>query len=266
LPRGQTDFFINTCFISSKSYIISNRWANFIVEILEKVEGGIMDKVLVVEDEYKIRKIIRSYLQEKYDIYEAEDGQKALQLFNEKDFVLIILDLMLPKINGEEVCQKIRQVSDIPIIMLTAKSSEENKVEGFNYGADDYITKPFSPRELALRVNAVLRRTKNIEKAAVISLDNGEIKVYPEEMIVKRKDKNCELTSTEFKILMELINNANQVLSREQLADNVMGLEFSGFDRTIDAHIKNIRKKLDLDKDEYIVTVYGAGYKFTGDI
>jgi DNA-binding response OmpR family regulator len=173
---------------------------------------------------------------------------------------------MLPKISGEEVIQKIRQVSDIPVIMLTAKSSEENKVEGFNFGADDYITKPFSPRELALRVNAVLRRSKNIEKASVISLDNGELNIFPEEMTAKRKNKNCELTSTEFKILMELINNANQVLSREQLADNVMGLEFSGFDRTIDAHIKNIRKKLDLDKDEYIVTVYGAGYKFTGDI
>ncbi|MFW6001502.1 MAG: response regulator transcription factor [Halanaerobium sp.] len=225
-----------------------------------------MDNVLVVEDEYKIRKIIRSYLQEKYDIYEAEDGEKALQLFNEKDFDLIILDLMLPKISGEEVCKKIRQVSDIPIIMLTAKSSEENKVEGFNFGADDYITKPFSPRELALRVNAVLRRTKNIEKAAVISLDNGEIKVYPEKMIVKRNNKNCGLTSTEFKILMELINNANQVLTREQLADNVMGLEFSGVDRTIDAHIKNIRKKLELNKDEYIVTVYGVGYKFIGDL
>lgn len=225
-----------------------------------------MDKILVVEDEYKIRKIIKSYLQEKYDIYEAENGQKALNLFNDNDFVLIILDLMLPKISGEEVIQKIRQVSDIPVIMLTAKSSEENKVEGFNFGADDYITKPFSPRELALRVNAVLRRSKNIEKASVISLDNGELKIFPEEMTAKRENNNCELTSTEFKILMELINNANQVLNREQLADKVMGLEFSGFDRTIDAHIKNIRKKLALDKDEYIVTVYGAGYKFTGDI
>lgn len=225
-----------------------------------------MDKILVVEDEYKIRKIIKSYLQDKFDIFEAEDGEKALDLFNENNFVLIILDLMLPKISGEELCQKIRQVSDIPIIMLTAKSSEENKIDGFNFGADDYITKPFSPRELVMRVKAVLRRSRDTEKASVISLNNGEIKIYPEQMIVKRNNNNCELTSTEFKILMELINNANQVLSREQLADKVMGLEFSGFDRTIDAHIKNIRKKLKLDKDEYIVTVYGAGYKFSGDI
>lgn len=225
-----------------------------------------MERILVVEDEYKIRKIIRSYLEEKYEITEAENGEEALELFNKNNFDLIILDLMLPKVNGEEVCRKIRQVSDVAVIMLTAKSSEEDKIDGFNFGADDYITKPFSPRELALRVKAVLRRSKNVKNASVISLDDDKIQIYPEEMIVKKNNEDCGLTSTEFKILMELINNANQVLSRDQLADKVMGLEFSGFDRTIDAHIKNIRKKLNLDKDEYIVTVYGAGYKFTGDI
>lgn len=225
-----------------------------------------MDKILVVEDEYKIRKIINSYLKDDYLISEAEDGKEALKLFADDEFDLIILDLMLPEISGEEVCQKIRQVSETPIIMLTAKSSEENKIEGFNYGADDYLTKPFSPRELLVRIKAILRRSSSKEKASIISLSDGEIKIYPEEMIAKKNNKDCELTTTEFKILMELINNANQVLSREQLADNVMGLEFSGFDRTIDAHIKNIRKKLKLAKDQYIVTVYGAGYKFTGDI
>lgn len=225
-----------------------------------------MERILLVEDEYKIRKIVRSYLENEYEILEAENGEEALELFNKNNFDLIILDLMLPKINGEEVCRKIRQVSDVAVIMLTAKSSEEDKVDGFNYGADDYITKPFSPRELALRVKAVLRRSKNVKNASVISLDDGKIEIYPEEMIVKKDNQDCGLTSTEFKILMELIKNANQVLSRDQLADKVMGLEFSGFDRTIDAHIKNIRKKMNLDKDEYIVTVYGAGYKFTGDI
>ena len=225
-----------------------------------------MQKILIVEDEYKIRKIIKSYLKKDYIIIEAEDGKKAAALFNQEDLDLIILDLMLPKLSGEELIQKIRQVSDIPVIMLTAKSSEENKLDGFNYGADDYLTKPFSPRELAVRVKAVLRRSQDREKAAVISLNQGKIKVYPEEMTVLKDSSDCGLTSTEFKILMELINNANQVLSREQLADKVMGLEFSGFDRTIDAHIKNIRKKLGLDKNEYILTVYGAGYKFSGDI
>lgn len=225
-----------------------------------------MEKILVVEDEMKIRKIIKSYLQDEYHISEAVDGEEALNIFKSENFDLIILDLMLPKISGEEVCQKIRQISEIPIIMLTAKSTEEDKISGFNYGADDYLTKPFSPRELLVRTRAILRRSGSMEKASIISLNSGEFKIYPDEMTVKKEDKDCELTSTEFKILMTLINNAGQVLSRDQLADKVMGLEFSGFDRTIDAHIKNIRKKMGLEKDQYIVTVYGAGYKFTGDL
>ncbi|RAK11185.1 DNA-binding response OmpR family regulator [Halanaerobium saccharolyticum] len=225
-----------------------------------------MEKILVVEDEAKIRKIIRSYLKEDYEISEAVNGQEGLELFKDSYFDLIILDLMLPEISGEKVCQKIRQISEIPIIMLTAKSSEQNKIEGFNYGADDYLTKPFSPRELLVRTKAILRRSRNQEKAGIIILNDGEYKIYHEEMIVKKDNSDCQLTSTEFKILMVLINNAGQVLSREQLADKVMGLEFSGFDRTIDVHIKNIRKKMQLEKDQYIVTVYGAGYKFTGDI
>lgn len=225
-----------------------------------------MEKILVVEDENKIRKIIKSYLQDEYQISEAVNGEEALNIYKNENFDLIILDLMLPKISGEEVCQKIRQVSEIPIIMLTAKSSEEDKIDGFNYGADDYLTKPFSPRELLARTRAILRRSGSKEKASIISLNNGEFKIYPDEMIVKKEEEDCELTSTEFKILLTLLNNAGQVLSREQLADKVMGLEFSGFDRTIDAHIKNIRKKMGLEKDQYIVTVYGAGYKFIGDL
>lgn len=225
-----------------------------------------MEKILIVEDEAKIRKVIKSYLKEDYKLTEAADGKIALELFKKNDFDLIILDLMLPKISGEELCQKIRQISEIPIIMLTAKSSEENKIEGFNYGADDYLTKPFSPRELLMRVKAILRRSSNRKKASIISLNKGEFKIFPEKMIVKKNNEDCKLTTTEFKILLALINNAGQVLNREQLADIVMGLEFSGFDRTIDAHIKNIRKKMGLEKNQYIVTVYGAGYKFIGDI
>lgn len=227
-----------------------------------------MKNILIIEDEAKIRKLIKSYLTGEYKISEADNGKKGLEIFSENNFDLIVLDLMLPEISGEEVCQKIRQISDIPIIMLTAKSSEEDKVNGFNYGADDYITKPFSPRELLMRIKAVLRRSSSDSKpqANIISLDEGNIKIYPEKMQVKKNNKDCELTTTEFKLLMSLVNNPNQVLSRNQLADKVMGLDFKGFDRTIDAHIKNIRNKLNLDKDQYIVTVYGAGYKFTGDI
>ena len=227
-----------------------------------------MKNILIIEDEIKIRKLIKSYLSEDFIISEADNGKKGLEIFSEDEFDLIVLDLMLPKISGEEVCQKIRQISDIPIIMLTAKSSEEDKVNGFNYGADDYLTKPFSPRELLMRIKAILRRSSNDTKrqANIISLNEGKIKIYPKKMQVKKNNKDCGLTTTEFKLLMALVNNANQVLSRDQLADKVMGLDFKGFDRTIDTHIKNIRNKLDLDKDQYIITVYGAGYKFTGDI
>ncbi|RCW51507.1 MULTISPECIES: response regulator transcription factor [unclassified Halanaerobium] len=226
------------------------------------------NKILIVEDEAKIRKLIKTYLEDSgFTTVEAEDGRKALDIFHSDNNIdFIVLDLMLPKISGEEVCQKIRQVSDIPILMLTAKSSEENKIEGFDYGADDYLTKPFSPRELTARIKAILRRTDmNKIKANILSFADGKIKIFPEEMRVLLNDSDVDLTNTEFKILLELVNNAGQVLSREQLADKVMGLEFNGFDRTIDAHIKNIRKKMELNKDEYIITVYGAGYKFVGD-
>jgi len=226
------------------------------------------NKILIVEDEAKIRKLIKTYLEDSgFTTVEAENGKKALDIFNSDNAIdFIVLDLMLPKISGEEVCKKIRQVSDIPILMLTAKSSEENKIEGFDYGADDYLTKPFSPRELTARIKAILRRT-DLDKmrANILSFADGKIKIFPEEITVLVNDSDINLTNTEFKILLELVNNAGQVLSREQLADKVMGLEFSGFDRTIDAHIKNIRKKMELNKDEYIITVYGAGYKFVGD-
>ncbi|MGM0601701.1 MAG: response regulator transcription factor [Bacillota bacterium] len=226
------------------------------------------NKILIVEDEAKIRKLIKTYLENSnFSAVEAENGRVALDIFNSDDNIdFIILDLMLPEISGEKVCQKIRQVSDIPILMLTAKSSEENKIEGFDFGADDYLTKPFSPKELIARVKAILRRTDFDKiKANILSFSDGNIKIYPEKMTVLLNDKNIDLTNTEFKILLELVNNAGQVLSREQLADKVMGLEFSGFDRTIDAHIKNIRKKMNFKKDQYIITVYGAGYKFVGD-
>lgn len=225
-----------------------------------------MKKILIVEDEAKIRKIIKSYLKEEYYIAEADSGTKALKIFKNDNFDLIILDLMLPELSGEKVCKKIRQISEIPIIMLTAKSSEKDKIDGFNYGADDYLTKPFSPRELLMRVKAILRRSNHSNMANIISLNDGEYKIFPEKLIVEKNNKNCELTTTEFKVLMALIRNSGQVLSREQIADIVMGLEFNGFDRTIDAHIKNIRKKMKLAKDQYVVTVYGAGYKFIGDI
>ena len=222
-------------------------------------------KVLVVDDEAKIRKVVSAYLEnEGYQVEKAEDGQKALQKVENFQPDLLILDLMLPKLSGEEVCQKIRQNSELPVLMLTAKSTEDDKVTGFSYGADDYLVKPFSNRELMARVKAILRRSDyTADKAEVIVYNEGELKLYPAKMEVSYQGENIDLTNTEFKILYHLARNPGQVLSREQLAEKVMGLEFKGFDRTIDAHIKNIRRKMGISKDKYILTVYGAGYRFS---
>lgn len=225
------------------------------------------EKILIVDDEKKIIKIVSSYLtKEGFEIFTAEDGKKALEIFENNSLDLIVLDLMLPKISGEEVCSTIRRKSDIPIIMLTAKGQENDKIEGLNIGADDYLVKPFSPRELVARIKAILRRSDHESlKAEIISYLNGDLKLYPNEMKVTYKDKLVGLTATEFNIFYYLARNSNQVLSRDQILDKTMGIEFEGFDRTIDVHIKNIRKKLNISNHKLIETVYGAGYRFVGE-
>ncbi|ACL70078.1 response regulator transcription factor [Halothermothrix orenii] len=224
-------------------------------------------KILVVDDEKKIRKVLKAFL-EKHDfsIEMASDGKEALSKVNEFNPDLIILDLMLPEISGEEVCQKIRQDKQTPILMLTAKGTEEDKVNGFAYGADDYLVKPFSLRELLARIKAILRRSnQKAEKAEIFVYQDGRLKIHPNRMKVLVNGRDADLTRTEFNILVTLIRNPGQVFTREQLAKKVMGLEYKGYDRTIDAHIKNIRKKLNLEKNQLIITVYGVGYKFEGD-
>ncbi len=224
-------------------------------------------KILVVDDEKKIRNIIEKYLQnEGFHVKTAAGGKEALAMVKTFKPDLLVLDLMLPELSGEKVCQQIRQNSDLPILMLTARGREEDKIQGFYFGADDYLVKPFSPRELVARVKAIIRRTDyKADKNEVFIYKNGKIKIFPAKMTAKLEGENVNLTKSEFKILYTLIKHRGIVLSREQLAEKVMGLEFKGFDRTIDTHIKNIRKKLSLSKNEYIETVYGAGYKFTGD-
>lgn len=226
-----------------------------------------METILVVDDEPGIRKIVEAYLKkEKYNVLLAADGPEALKKQQENKVDLIILDLMLPGISGEEVCRQIRHHSHVPILMLTARSSEESRIHGLDMGADDYLVKPFSPRELVARVKAILRRTNfKGNTAEVLIFGKGNLKIYPGEMRVERDGREIELTATEFKILVNMAQNPNQVFSREQLAEKVMGLEFKGFDRTIDTHVKNIRKKMKLKKDQYIHTVYGVGYKFAAD-
>lgn len=225
--------------------------------------------ILVVEDEKNILDVIKAYLEkEGYNVLTATDGEIALELFNTMDIHLIILDLMIPKISGEDVCMTIRNTSDVPIIMLTAKVDEEYKIQGLHIGADDYITKPFSPRELVSRVKALLRRSYKGSKplAEIFNFNNNDLIIDIEKMTVRKRDINTNPTTIEFKILLALVSNPSQVLSREQLIKLALGSEYEGYDRTIDTHIKNLRQKIEDDpkNPKYILTVYGAGYKFEG--
>ena len=224
--------------------------------------------ILVVEDEKNILDVIKAYLEkEGYNVITATDGEMALELFN-MDIHLIILDLMIPKISGEDVCKTIRNTSDVPIIMVTAKADEDFRIDGLNMGADDYVTKPFSPRELISRVKALLRRSYKGTKplAEILNFNNNDLVIDIDKMIVKKRDINTNPTTVEFKVLLALVSNTSQVLSREQLIDLALGSEYEGYDRTIDTHIKNLRQKIEDDpkNPKYILTVYGAGYKFEG--
>ena len=226
-------------------------------------------KILVVEDEKNILEVIEAYLlKEGFRVITAEDGEMALELFKTEKIHLIVLDLMLPKISGEEVCTTIRATSDIPIIMLTAKVDEDDKIEGLTIGADDYITKPFSPRELVSRVKALLRRSYRDSNplAEKLVFNDGDLEVDIDKMIVRKKRENIYLTSNEFKILSSLLTRPGQVFSREQLIELAFGYNYDGFDRTIDTYIKNIRQKIEDNpkSPNYIITVYGVGYKFGG--
>jgi DNA-binding response OmpR family regulator len=222
-------------------------------------------KILVVEDEEKISRIVKSYLdQEGFTVSVAPTGQKALELIK-RGYDLIILDLMLPDMEGETLCSTIRQSFDLPIIILTAKGTEDERVRGLGLGADDYVVKPFSPRELVARVKAHLRRSQRKENQ-ILSFNRGGLKISIPSMEVKSKDNVVSFTRTEFKVLVYLARKPEVVVSRMQLINNVMGYEFEGYERVIDAHIKNIRHKIEQDpqKPMYIKTIYGAGYKFVG--
>jgi DNA-binding response OmpR family regulator len=223
--------------------------------------------ILVVDDEQKIVDVVKAYLEKDgYNVVTALDGEMALNIFSNETIHLIVLDLMLPKLSGEEVCQKIRTTSNIPIIMLTAKADEEERIEGISIGADDYLTKPFSARELVVRVRALLRRTyrDTLPPADILSFNNCDLEVDIKKIIVKKQGEPVNITTNEFKILTILLTNPGQVFPREQLVEKAFGIGYEGFDRTIDTYIKNIRHKIEDNPKEpkYIVTVYGMGYKF----
>ena len=226
-----------------------------------------MKNILIVDDEIKIVELLESFFKvEGYFIYKAYDGQEAIEIFEKEEIHLAILDLMLPKISGEDVCKKIRSKSDIPIIMLTAKVNEENKIEGLGIGADDYVTKPFSIKELMSRVAAIMRRSYKEEnpQAEKFVFNDGDLEIDIKLSTVIKKGIESKLTPNEAKILKILISNRGRILSRDIILDKAFGIDFDGIDRTIDVHIMNIRQKIEANSKEprYIQTVYGMGYKF----
>lgn len=223
--------------------------------------------VLVVDDEENIVEVVKAYLKkEGYKVLTAYDGKEALNIFNREEIDFIVLDLMMPNISGEDVCKEIRLTSQVPILMLTAKVQEGDRIYGLDIGADDYMSKPFSPKELVARVRAILRRTNPHEKKAeIIELNSGDLEINFGNMEVKKQGEYVELTATEFKLLSFLAQNIGMVFSRDTLIEKVLGYDYEGYDRTIDTHIKNIRHKIEDEKNKYIITVYGAGYKFMGE-
>ena len=222
-------------------------------------------KILIADDESRLRKLVRDYLtRENYDVIEAADGEEALELFyREPKIDLIILDIMMPKHNGYEVCKEIRQTSKVPILMLTAKGEEADVLQGFDIGADEYITKPFSPRILVARINAVLRRTSDGDgedgkmEVAGICIDKNA-------HVVTIDGKEIALSVKEFELLSYFVQNEGIALSRETILNNVWNYDYFGDARTIDTHVKKLRSKLG-EKGEYIKTIWGMGYKFEVD-
>ncbi|MCM3576105.1 MULTISPECIES: response regulator transcription factor [Mesobacillus] len=222
-----------------------------------------MNKILIVDDEAQMRKLVKLYLlQEGYHVEEAEDGQEAIDMLRKDDYDLMILDVMMPMMDGWETIQHVRKMSDLPIIMLTAKGAVQDKVTGLSTGADDYLVKPFDEAELLVRVKALLRRTGHSNSGEnILKYQGMVIDLIAREAMYEGLRIN--LTQTEFDILAALIEHRGKVLSREQLVDMIWGIEFMGEDRTVDSHIKNLREKLQkagVDKS-IVKTVWGIGYK-----
>lgn len=221
-----------------------------------------MYKLLVVDDEPKIRELVREYAEfSGYEIDEAGDGMQALGLVKLNDYDLIIMDIMMPKLDGFSACKEIKKIKDIPIIMLSARGEEYDKLSGFELGIDDYVVKPFSPMELMARVKAVLSRKNSTKEANLDVLKFSGLEINMPARVVTVDGKKVELTPKEYDLLFYLVQNKNIALSRDKLLSDIWGYDFFGDDRTIDTHIKNLRNNLGPYRD-YIVTLRGVGYKF----
>ena len=222
-------------------------------------------RILLVEDEKAIRDAVAAYLErENYAVRGVGDGQSALEEFEKHSFDLIILDLMLPKLSGERVCRAIRETSNVPIIMLTAKGEVEDRIIGLELGADDYLIKPFSPRELVARARALLRRVHADSEPQREVLEFGDLTIDVSGHKVLVAGKEVDLTASEFKLLTTLSRYPGRVYSRMELVEKVLGYDFEGYERTIDSHVKNLRAKLGDDprNPRWLYTVHGVGYRF----
>ena len=225
-------------------------------------------KILIVDDEENILEIVEAYLVAKnYQVFRAMDGEEALRKAETIRPDLIVLDLMLPDISGLEVCRRIRKSSSVPVIMLTARTTEQDILSGLQIGADHYMTKPSSPKELVARVQTVLRRSHPEPQEVKWSFEGGLLEIYPDNMQVFKKGVEVGLTPTEYRLLTLLASHPQQIFPRQQLLQVVKGLDFDGTDRVIDVHIKNLRQKIEDDDTRtpyYILTIYGEGYRFGG--
>ncbi len=222
-------------------------------------------KILVVDDEARMRKLVKDFLtKNNYEVLEAEDGSKALDIFyGHKDIALIILDIMMPEMDGWEVCREVRQYSKVPIIMLTAKSDERDELQGFQLGVDEYISKPFSPKILVARVEAILRRTNQLGKDE--NIEAGGIVINKAAHSVTIDNKPLDLSYKEFELLSYFVENKGIALSREKILNNVWNYDYFGDARTIDTHVKKLRSKMG-EKGDLIKTIWGMGYKFEPEV
>ncbi len=229
-----------------------------------------LKRILVVDDEDKIVEVVKSYLENSgYNAYVAYNGRQALEMYEKVNPLLIILDLMLPDLSGEEILRTIRKRSSVPVIMLTAKVEEEDILKGLDIGADDYVTKPFSPRQLVARVGALLRRVsgETVPLSGVMSFNDGALSIDTLRYEVRKGQNIVNLTPIEYKLLLTIVKYPSKVFTREEIITLVFGEDFEGYDRTIDTHIKNLRQKIEDDSKnpQYILTVHGVGYRFGGD-
>ncbi|MCA9985754.1 MAG: response regulator transcription factor [Anaerolineales bacterium] len=224
--------------------------------------------VLIVEDEPKIVRLARDYLERAgYRVLSTGDGREALLMARQEQPDMVVLDLNLPGMDGLDVCRHLRMESDVPIIMLTARTEETDRLIGLELGADDYIPKPFSPRELVARIRAVLRRVSGgLRQAGLIRL--GDLEIDTNAYRVRRQGQSIELSRTEFSLLAALVQHPGQTLTRAQLLQRLHGVVYDGYDRSIDAHVKNLRRKLEEDpaNPQYILTVYGVGYRINDEL